>query len=415
MNPRPVDFTQIYLMDYAFTDGFVTYSDGVHDDFNKSLWLQLGWDPHRNPRDVAIEYARFFFRPDLAEQGADGLFALESDTRGALEDNGTVSATLMLWKDLEGRLKSDKKVGADSWRFRMHLFRAYYVDFTRRRLAYEKQLELKALEVLSLAEKKGISRVLGEAESILNRAVHEPVDQAAIKKLNDLGEDLFKEIGLQTSVPKYQASNSQRGAVLDFLDYPLNNRWWLQDQFEKILKMTDPKQQLRRIEVIRNWENPGDRGFYDVLGNVGRSPRIVKLLLGGDAMRHEIDIPMPTQRWMRETKSINRQAWHSYMDSFPAGILYNDLDPQGDYIVKLFSQRSSPLVVDGVKAKLIKTGETFDKVTEQIFEVPADASRDGRIHLTWEVLDEEHLNWRDRHYVTEIWVMKRPADLKSSH
>ena len=407
VNPRPIDYTQIYRMDYAFTDGFVTYSDGVHDDFNKSLWSQLGWNPNTNPRDVAIEYSRFFFHPDLAEQGADGLFALETDTRGSLEDNGSVAATLTLWKGMERRLGLDTRhPGADPWRFRMHLFRAYYVDFTRRRLIYEKELERKALERLAQANDHNVLETLKEAEDILNRAVREPVDRTAINQLNDFGETLFQEIGLQTSVQKFHASNSQRGAVLDFIDYPLNNQWWLVDQFEKIRKMPDANDQLQRIEVIRNWENPGDQGYYDVLGHVGRSPRIVKLLLAGDSMRHVSDLPIPTQRWMRETKSINRQAWHSYMDRFPMGITYNDLDTSVPYVVKLFAQGPSPLVIDGVKARLVKTGETFDKVTEQIFEVPPEASRDGQIKLTWEDLDEKHLNWRDRHYVTDLWVMK---------
>ena len=435
VNPRPVDYTQIYRMDYAFTDGFVTYSDGVHDDFNKSLWSQLGWNPDTNPREVAKEYARFFFRPDLAEMGADGLFALESDTRGALEENGSVAATLTLWKDLEEQLKSETRkeleksgssvelhlldaiellrAGAEPWRFRMHLFRAYYVDFTRRRLIYEKKLEQQALKQLGQAREIGVRRTLTAAKETLDLAIYEPIDLRTINKLNDFGEELFRDIGLQTSVPKYQASNSQRGAILDFIDYPLNNRWWLEDQFDKILEMSSPKEQLERIDVIRNWENPGDRGYYDVLGHVGRSPRVVKLLLAGDSMRHDEDLPIPTQRWMRETKSINRQAWHSYLDSFPSGITYNDLDTETPYIVKLFSQRSSPLVIDGLKATLIKTGETFDKVTEQIFEVPVEASRDGTIKLTWEALDEKHLNWRDRHYVTDIWVMKRPKNLNS--
>ena len=437
VNPRPVDYTQIYRKEYTFTEGFITYSDGAHDDFNKCLWLQLGWDPDTNAREVAKDYARFYFRPDLAESGADGLFALESDTRGSLEENGSVSATLTLWKELEERLKSeirknpDKtgsdvetqsrqafdnlRAGAEPWRFRMHLFRAYYVDFTRRRLIYEKQLEHQALNVLGQARENGVVRTLAAANQVLDRAVHEPFDQKTIDKLNQFGEELFQEIGLQTSVPKYQASNSQRGAILDFIDYPLNNRWWLEDQFEKILKMSDSMAQFERIEVIRNWENPGDRGYYDVLGHVGRSPRVVKLLLAGDSMRHDEDLPIPTQRWMRETKSVNRQAWHSYLDSFPQGITYNDLDTDGQYVIRLFSQRESPLVIDGVKAKLIKTGETFDKVTEQIFEVPGEASRDGKITLTWETLDEKHLNWRDRHYVTDVWVMKRPPNLSSSN
>ena len=66
-------------------------------------------------------------------------------------------------------------------------------------------------------------------------------------------------------------------------------------------------------------------------------------------------------------------------------------------------------MIDGVKARLISTGETYGEVSEQFFEVPAQALQDGRIKLTWEPLDEKHLNWRQRHYVTDIWVMKQPV------
>ena len=403
VNPRPVDYTQIYRMDYAFTDGFLTYSDGVHDDFNKSLWSQLGWNPNRSPRDVALEYARLYFRPDVAEMGADGLFALETDLRGALADNGSIGATFLLWKELERRIP----VAGSQWRFRMHLFRAYYDYFTRLRLLYETDLERQALETLGEASKLGVSRTLTDAREILQRAVAQSVDAELLAKLNAFGEELFRDIGLQTSVPKYHASGYERGAVLDALDYPLNNRWWLEDQFDAIAKMSDPKEQFDRIDVVRNWENPGDRGYYDVIGHVGRSPRVVKLLLAGDAMRHTDDLPKPNQRSMGGKRNGLRQAWHLYLDRVPSGITYNDLDTSDNYVVKLFSQRTSPLVIDGIKAKLIETGDTFDKVTEQVFEVPAEAIKDGRITLTWEPLDERELNWRDRHYVTDIWVMKK--------
>ena len=64
VSPRPVDFDAIYHNDYRFTDGFISYSDGIHDDFNKNLWTELGWEPDRPVREIAAEYARFFFRPD---------------------------------------------------------------------------------------------------------------------------------------------------------------------------------------------------------------------------------------------------------------------------------------------------------------------------------------------------------------
>ena len=402
VNPRPVDYTAVYRMDYSFTDGFLTYSDGVHDDFNKNLWSQLGWNPQVDPRQVAEEYARFFFHHDVAKLGADGLFSLETNLRGALADNGSITATLQLWKELERLVTA----AGSFWRFRMHLLRAYYDAYTRQRLLYESELEGQALLKLKEASKTDIAAAIRDARQILERATTQPVEAEMLEKLRHFGDSLFQEIGLQTSVPRYHASGYERGAILDFVDYPLNNRWWLEDQFEEIAKLPDAKSQLQRMELIANWENPGDHGYYDVVGHVGRSPRVAKLLLAGDSLRHQDDLPRPNQRWMGEKRNRLRLAWHAYLFRIPHGITYNDLDTSASYVVRLFAQRSSPLLIDGVKARLLKTGEKFDQVTEQIFEVPAEAIMDGRITLTWENLDESDLNWRQRHYITDIWVMK---------
>ncbi|HEY0981029.1 hypothetical protein [Schlesneria sp.] len=402
VNPRPVDYTAVYRMDYSFTNGFLSYSDGVHDDFNKNLWSQLGWNPEVDPRRVAEEYARFFFRSDLAQVGADGLFSLETNLRGALAENGSIEGALRLWQELERGIVT----AGSPWRFQMHLFRAYYDAYTRKRLLYETDLERQALAKLAESSHSDVLSTISAARQILERAATEPVDVEGLEKLNKFGETLFEEIGLQTSVPRYQASGYERGAVLDFVNYPLNNRWWLEDQLEAVVRLSDVATQRKRIEVIINWENPGDQGYYDVVGHVGRSPRIPKLLLAGDALRHQDDHPRPNQRWVGEKRNRLRQAWHAYLFRIPQGITYNNLDSSSAYIVKLFAQRSSPLVIDGVKAKLLRTGETFDQVTEQIFEVPAETLADGRITLTWEEMDESELNWRQRHYVTDIWVIK---------
>jgi hypothetical protein len=273
-------------------------------------------------------------------------------------------------------------------------------------LLYETDLERQTLDKLSEAKSAGVVPTLKAARVILNRATTDPSDPKLLERVKAFGDELFQEVGLQTSVPKYRASGYERGAVLDFLDYPLNNRWWLEDQFDAIAAMKDPAEQLKRIDVVRNWENPGDRGYYDVIGHVGRSPRVAKLLMAGDVMRHREQLPTPTQRWMEVRRNGLRLAWHQYLNNVPSGITYNDLDTSASYVVKLFAHKDSPLIIDGVKAKLLNKGESFDAVTEQIFEVPAEASKDGKITLTWEALDEKHLNWRNWHYVTDIWVMK---------
>jgi hypothetical protein len=109
-----------------------------------------------------------------------------------------------------------------------------------------------------------------------------------------------------------------------------------------------------------------------------------------------------------------RFAWHTYHDSIPNGLVYNALDPKGTYTIKLFAQRDSPLIIDGAPAKRTRKGETYDQVTEQEFEVPADALADGKITLTWGKLDQRHLNWRQYHYVTDIWVIRHDAKSPST-
>jgi hypothetical protein len=402
VNPRPVDYAAIYRNDYRFTDGFLSYSDGIHDDFNKCLWSQLAWQPDISPRAVAVEYARYFFRSDLAQAGADGMLALETNLRGGIAANGSIDGTLLQWQALERKLTGTHV----NWRFALHLFRAYYDAYTRQRAIYEQDLEQQALAKLGEAPRIGPTAALAGAREILNRAISQPQRAEWHKHIEMLAQQLFDVIGLQTSVPKYQASGYERGCSLDFIDYPLNDRWWLKDQFDKIAKLSGRTTQLERIDTIRNWENPGEGGFYDVIGDVSRSPHIPKLFNAGDAMLHFRDLPMPTERWMREKPRAVRFAWHQYLNTIPAGITYVGLDPQAHYTVKLFAQGASPLLIDGERARLIHKGEKYDEVTEQEFDVPATAVKDGRIVLNWAKIDQSQLNWRQHHYVTDIWVIR---------
>ncbi len=404
VNPRPTDMAAVYRTLYRYTNGFITYSDGVHDDFNKSVWSLLGWEPDLPVREIAKDYARFFFKANLADPGADGLLALETNWRGPLATNGSVDATLAFWWHMANPWGNT----SDNWRFEMHLMRAYYDYYIRHRLLNETRLEKEALAILAGATTLGVTKAMEGAKAKLLEAEHQPVYSNVRQKIEALGESLFKSIGLQTSVKRYQASGSERGAILDYLDYPLNNRWFLEDQLATIAKMPLPEEKLKAIQRIVHWENPGPGGYYDVVGHVGRSPRMAKLFDLGDVMKHYHTIPIPTQRNMGDGRRPLRMAWHVYQDEIPSGLTYDNLEPDRAYSIRLFAQRESPLMIDDKRAVRIHTGETFDQVFLQEFEVPKEALKDGKITLTWAPLDERHLNWRNRHYVTDIWVIKKP-------
>ena len=91
INPRPVQYAEIHNTTAPETAGFISYSDGVHDDVNKVVWNVLAWDSDTPVREILIEYAQFFFAPEVAETAADGILALERNWIGSLRATMGVS------------------------------------------------------------------------------------------------------------------------------------------------------------------------------------------------------------------------------------------------------------------------------------------------------------------------------------
>ena len=399
VNPRPVAYKLI--LDYLgpYTSGFISYSDGVHDDVNKTIWSALSWWPEAQPRNILIEYTRCFFGGNVAELAADGILALEQNWEGGLAENGGVDATLALWQQLE---KSSPELGGN-WRWQLCLLRAYYDAYTRHRLIYEAALEDEVNRILAEARSRGANAAMDNALAELQLAVAQPVRRELRQRIEDLCAGLFKSIKFQTSVSKYNASGHERGAVLDFVDRPLNNRWWLEDEFARIRKLPTETERLQQLELIRTWEHPGAGSFYDAVADVAKSPHVIR----SDGLR--IDslverIPVPGF-WMWDSGfSHRRLSWHATLD-WPLGLVYHGLDPAAAYRVRLTGYGQMRLRMNGQlgtpNVPRIEIGESME------FPVPAELIRDGQLKLTFDKLPEEaHLNWRRQSRVSEVWLLK---------
>ncbi|MBV8818247.1 MAG: exo-alpha-sialidase, partial [Acidobacteriaceae bacterium] len=140
VNPRPAEYAMLHNRLAAYTDGFISYSDGAHDDVNKTVWSALSWDPDMNVRDIVIDYARAYFNSEVGLRAADAIFALEKNWHGPLKDNGAVEGTLLQWQQLERSAPELEK----NWRWQMCLLRAYYDAYVRHRLFNETRLEQEA-------------------------------------------------------------------------------------------------------------------------------------------------------------------------------------------------------------------------------------------------------------------------------
>ncbi len=271
INPRPLDQATIFRLTQPDTIGFLTYSEGCNDDVNKVVWSALGWNPDVNVTNVLREYSRYFIGDQYAEDFAQALLALERNWRGALLTNETVFATLKKFQAMEQSASPQLR---DNWRFQQALYRAYYDAYSRSRLLYETEQEDKAMAKLRDAKTSGSLAAMSEAEAILERAVTNRISTQWRARVFELAEALFRSIGMQLSVPLYKAEAVDRGANLDNIDVPLNDRAWLKEQFAEIRKLPEEEERLRHIEEIVHWTDPGPGGFYDDLGNLLRQPHL---------------------------------------------------------------------------------------------------------------------------------------------
>ena len=399
VNPRPQAYARIFRFWASHTDGFLTYSDGINDDVNKAVWSQLGWDPDCDVREVLIEYARFFFSPDVAESAADAMLGLENNWKGDLSLNGSVYGVLTMWQELERR---HPELLAD-WRFQVHLMRAYYDAYTRARLLHEAELERQAMAALARADQVGADRAMDEALAILRRATSNPCRPEWRARIAELAEAAFKSIGYQTSVERYGASGYERGAVMDFVDRPLNDRWWLEDEFAKIRKLSSPAEKLARLEVIRTWEDPGPGSFYDDVGHVGKSPHVVQgegESTDPEQFRHDSF----SHSWWDNGRSHRRLSWHHHM-RWPAGLAYEAVDPAASYIIRLTGNGEPCLRANGVRLEPTRTSRKIGEFKE--YPVPKALLTSGKLTLTFDPIDESHLNWRQHSHVAEVWLLRR--------
>jgi len=398
VNPRPVEYARIHNWFAPYSDGFISYSDGAHDDVNKNLWSALAWDPSRTVNDVLADYARFHFGPEVAAGAVDAILALERNWHGPLAGNGGVEGTLLQWRRLEAQAPKLES----NWRWQMLLLRAYYDAHVRRRLMQDSALEKEANAILARAGEFGSERAMGEAMRILDRASLEPVSADLRARIFDLCEKLYHSIGLQSSVAKYQASGAERGAVLDFVDLPLNNRWWLEDQFTNIRRLPTETEKVARLKTVACWEDPGPGSYYDNVGNFAKAPHLVNPAV--DPIELEDDRIEPLFWWWDQGKSRARLSWQVTM--WPRELVYEGLDANASYIVRSTGYGKALLRIDGERVLPTLDGQKMGEFKE--FPVPAKCLMDRKLVLTWDIPnDEGHLNWRQRSRLSEVWLIKR--------
>jgi hypothetical protein len=409
INPRPLDETAIYRALDKEADGFITYSEGCNDDVNKAVWSVLGWDRDADPLETLRQYSRFFIGDRYTDTFAQGLLALERNWRGPLASNAGVDTTLQQFQAME---RDASPFDLLNWRFQQALYRAYYDAYVRQRLIHEKALEAEALAALGRAGSIGALAAVDAAQAALDRVDREPAAPLLRRRAGELAEALFQSIRMQLAVKPYGAIAVGRGATLDTIDMALNDRVWLSDRFREIRGMAKEEERLNAIAATTRWTDPGPGGFYDDLGDPTRQPHLQR----GPGL--------PTDPGSFKTAATGfgyrpgwRSSWMTHAESFYDGSIvmqYDGLDRTARYRVRVvyagdvysFTTKLRLVADDNLEVHPWMTKEGQPKPIE--FDVPAAATADGRLTLTWR--QEPGAGGAGRgNQIAEVWLLRVPA------
>jgi hypothetical protein len=407
INPRPEDEAVIFRKMQPDTIGFLTYSEGCNDDVNKMIWSGLGWDPEQKVADILREYSRYFIGDRFTETFAEGLLALENNWRGPLLANAGVEKTLAHFQALE---REASPADLRNWRFQQAMFRAYYDASVRERLISETEIEGKAMEVLGRLMGKDTLEAMVQAEKQLNVQAGSSNDTRILL----LGEALFQTIGMQLSVEKYKALAVDRGASLDTLDYPLNNRDWLRDRFASIRKLRSEEERREALQRILNWTNAGPGGFYDDLGNPAQEPHLVR----GPGFREDPAAVVSARADFEEDEDMGaarvarRMSWIDHAESLydaPLQMRYTGLDNKASYKIRVvyggddFEHKIRLVANEGIEIHPFIAKPYPIKPIE--FAIPLGVIKNGELILTWS--GEPGLGGNGRTcQVSEVWLIK---------
>jgi len=300
---RPRDIERIWRRMSPYAVGSVPYSEGIHDDLNKVIWLQLGWDGQRPVREVVERYCRRWFGHAHEKEWADLLYALEEDWMQPLEGNQHIpqaAAQVQALVEEQGR--------AADWRAQMFLVRTLVQEYAQKKLRRDQMLEQEAMESLAVATSR-VRRVAGAVAARLEAGMALPVDQS-------LRDRIMQVVGRLQQEPGMRIESAGR------LDFPMNESAWILPRL-RAAASAKPAEARRLIDEILHWDDPGPGGHYEDGGNPAREPHLV---LGEDYVMESMG---PDLRHSQTRMAYNFADTPGVIFEFP------DLDPTARYRVRV--------------------------------------------------------------------------------
>ncbi|QHI69407.1 LamG-like jellyroll fold domain-containing protein [Tichowtungia aerotolerans] len=388
-NARPKNYEKVFRERMPYSNGFIGYSEGIFDDFNKFLMLRLSWNPDLSAEEIASEYYTYHCGPDAGRLLARAVFIGERIREKPFRSCGE---NIRRYRELVQKagecMPPEYRTG--NWRYGQMVVRSLVDSYVWQRSEFQRQQVEQAGRILNTVLRSG-----DPAEEI--RSAVSALSQSFESDLPAQARAADDEVDAAIGIRCFALTKMER---IDSAGV-----FWLKAQLEPLLQETDAAEMTDRLMQILNYDKVGPGEFYDNCGTIDQQPH------------YDFDsgeLYYGTGSWPQETRPSQR--WYNY--SFEAqdglGFFYEGVDPNAQYTVTVTWPNPT-----GVSFALNSPNEFFiyadgeqvgkvvppDRVEQFTFDVPRSVTADGRVQISLRKVPE-----RSRcTCVSEIWLRKKKS------
>ena len=402
------------LMRYGVGD--ITHSSGHHDHFNQWMWQRLLWAPRMTVEQVVDEYCKYWFGDEASQLMSQALFQLEEnieeDLEFPLDQKSGIDSYYKLVKKAGEIMPSE--LMKENWLWRMYMQKAAIDKYVQLKVKQQKEfqdnIENKVGSLLTGHKTISIKDLLTEfSPSSFEEETPEMAElRMEAEQLGSESNDLF-------GVRNDGIYNLQH----DFIGLA-----WLERQLERA-ENASKKDRLNLLEMIADYENPGEGGFYDNLGTSNNAPNVI--------FGYPYDHGQPyVSDMLSEGNRPSQRSMHFTQDEVQGVSLeYTDLDPEAKYSIQFtfvrpwyqaryadrMNQKSQSIYADD--QLLVEEVELPLQMSDFFnFDIPSKLTKDGelviRLKHASNVAQSDRVaieQWRNSGgwgtIVSEVWLIKK--------
>jgi len=399
------------LMPYGVGD--ITHSSGHHDHFNQWMWQRLLWAPRTTLDEVVNEYCRTWFGKEAAPLMAKALYLLEKNIEEQPGIPLPQKTGISEYYDLVRRAGPlmPKQTMDQDWLWRMYMQKGALDRYVQ--LSVEQQMQLQ-----SRIEKR-ISTALKNDESL--KAIEESLGWFDLKDTPEMAamKEEARVLGEESNRLFGDRNDGYFNLQHDFIGLG-----WLKRQLERA-RSARPRERRELLNMVVDYENPGEGGFYDNLGTYNPAPHVVA------GYPYDHGQPYVSEMMSEGNRASQRSMHFTQNEEQGVTLHYTDLDPKATYQIRFtfvrpwYQDRYAPRMNQKCQSiyaddqLIAKNVELPFKMSDFFtYDIPAKATSDGdltiRLEKAGDVARGDRVSveqWRNSGgwgtLVSEVWLMKK--------